>query len=272
MARDIPDLTFFAWADTHFGYEQRFLGDDLRGDIIDQMNDLPGWPYPEGLGGVVAEPDFVLHGGDMVDGDAPRAQQELDYYRQFLSRLRFPHHEVYGNHDITEEFTQHFLKAHGGTSYSFDCKGVHFVSLAGVFDEQEVGSFEPEDLEFLQADLAAPAEGTPVVVATHSRLDRTKNGEDVATILRPYRVILLIGAHIHKPGVSEVYGITNIDLGHCRNHPIDPEYGRSFYIIRIASGRLVALPWRWDLRDWERGRRWADPDKTAQRFVLDKAF
>ena len=42
MTDQRPDLTFLVWADTHFGYEQRFVCDDLRWRIIDQMNHLPG--------------------------------------------------------------------------------------------------------------------------------------------------------------------------------------------------------------------------------------
>lgn len=45
------DLTFFVWADTHFGYDQRFGDEDQRGRIIEQMHNLPGWPYPVSVGG-----------------------------------------------------------------------------------------------------------------------------------------------------------------------------------------------------------------------------
>ena len=75
------DLTFFVWADTHFGYDQQFGKDDQRGHIIDEMNNLPGWPYPASVGGVVAPPEFVLLCGDAVDGVAGAGKTELAYFR-----------------------------------------------------------------------------------------------------------------------------------------------------------------------------------------------
>ena len=42
MQEESIGLTFFAWSDTHFGYEQRFGADDIRGSAIEQMNELPG--------------------------------------------------------------------------------------------------------------------------------------------------------------------------------------------------------------------------------------
>ena len=67
-------------------------------------------------------------------------------------------------------------------------------------------------------------------------------------------------------------GIACIDIGQCRDHPIDAPYGRNFYVVRIAGRSIAAHPWRWDLCDWERGQRWADPDATLRRFSLATTF
>ena len=44
--------------------------------IIEQMNHLPGWPYFESIWGTVAEPEFVVHLGDFVDGGLPGGQRK----------------------------------------------------------------------------------------------------------------------------------------------------------------------------------------------------
>ena len=111
-----------------------------------------------------------------------------------------------------------------------------------------------------------------MVLLVHGRLDRVRNGAEALAILAEYRVLLVASAHIHKPAVFRLEGMDCIDVGQCRNHPIDPEYGRSFSVVHVTDTRLTAVPWRWDLSDWERGQRWADPEATARRFTLDKAL
>ena len=265
------DLTFFAWADTHFGYDQRFNTEDLRYNIIDQINNLAGWPYPESIGGNVSNPDFILHCGDILDGEKS-ADIEMAYYRYFMSRLRVPSYEVLGNHDTAPEFMKHFLAEYKSKSYSFDKKGIHFISLNSVYDEKEAGHVEKDDLDFLKRDIDQAGSDVPIILCVHSRLDRLGNGDDVLKILKDGRVILIISAHIHKPSVFTLDGINCIDIGHCRSHPIDPEYGRSFYVVRISGNSLTAIPWRWDFKDWERGQRWQDGESTVKRFILSTTF
>lgn len=261
------ELTFYLWGDTHFGYAQRFGQDDLRWDIVSQMNDLAGWPYPEEIGGCVETPSFVMHCGDMVDGDWESGEYELAAYRHFSSRLRIPHYETLGNHDTDKAFTSYFRGRYKGSSHSFDLSGVHFISLCGRYDAHEVGSVPSAQMGFLERDIAALPADMPIVLFSHSRLDRLKNGRDVARMLSRRRTILVASAHLHRPAVFTAHGIPGLDIGHCRNHPIDPEWGRSFTVVRIKGGSLSAIPWRWDLKDWERGQRqFKKPD--IRRFAI----
>ena len=266
------DLTFFLWADTHYGYDPSFAGEDLRGRIIAQMQGLPGWPYPEAIGGTVARPEFVVLCGDAVNGTPGQGEVELAYFRYFTQRLAYPQVEVMGNHDLDPAYAGYFLERYGGPSHSFDCQGIHFICLNTRYDPGETGHLDPEDLDFLGTDLEAAGRDTPVVLFVHSRLDRVSNGADALALLAGHRVLLIASAHIHKPAVFQLNGMDCIDVGQCRDHPIDPAYGRSFSVVHITSGRLTAVPWRWDLRDWERGQRWEDPEAAARRFTLDKAL
>lgn len=271
----MTDLTFFAWGDPHFGYETKFACDDLRASIIKQMNDLEGWPLPVEIGGCVAGPDFVVLCGDAVDGNPAEEQLEFDYYRYFMGKLKYQHYEVFGNHDGTKPYHDYFVQRYGGKSYSFEQKGIHFVALNSDYDQAEQGAVNQNDLAWLQADLGTVADEMPVVLFLHTRIDSLKNPDEVLRILADKRVILVVSAHIHIPEVFELNGISCISMGHCRNHPIDPEYGRHFYVVRIRDGRITALPWRWDLKDWERGQRWSQwcsPGADVRRFLLDKEF
>ena len=264
------DLTFFVWADTHFGYDQRFGGQDLRDRIIEQMNDLPGWPYPESVGGSVDSPEFVLLCGDTVDGAEGAGEAELQYFRYFRPKLQYPQFEVMGNHDQDPAFTGYFTERYGGLSHSFDRQGIHHICLNSRYEPE--AHFDDEELEFLRRDLDAVDGATPVILFVHCRLDRFRNGDDVLDILADHRVLLIMSAHVHKPAVFQLRGIDCIDVGQCRDHPIDPEYGRNLYVVHITDHRVTAVPWRWDLADWERGQRWADPVATAGRFTLDRTL
>ena len=267
------EITFFVLGDTHFGYEQNFPGNDLRSDIIDQMNNLPGWPYPKEIGGIVDKPCFVLFCGDMLDGlKKDEGKLEFLYYLYYSKRLMFPQYEVIGNHDLTPEFINYFLNKHGAKSYSFDIEGVHLISLNSVYDENEVAHFEEDDIDFLHRDLDGIEHELPVVLFTHSRLDRATNGGDILEILKANRVILIISAHLHKPDIFQLKGIPCIDIGHCRRHPTDPVYGNNFYVVNISGRNIFALPWRWDLKEWECGQKWGDPALIEKPFRLITTF
>jgi hypothetical protein len=265
-----PDLTFFIWGDTHYGYEQQPAATDLRGRTIEQMNTLPGWPYPDHIGGVVGTPEFVLLCGDAVDGAEGAGASELAYFDYFSRRLRFPQIEVTGNHDLDPAYQRYFRGRYGGVSHAFDRQGVHCICLNSRYDQREQGCFGQEELDFLRDDLAQTGRDTPVMVFVHSRLDRTANGAEALQILDGYHIILVASAHIHRPALFQLSGIDCVDVGQCRNHPIDPPCGRVLYVVHVTGQRLTAVPWRWDQSGWERGLRWADAAAAVRRLTLDR--
>ena len=269
MARD---LTFFLWADTHFGYDQSFGEDDLRGEIIEQMRELPGWPYPPPVGGVVGRPEFVALCGDAVDGASGAGERELAFFRYFTKRMPYPHVEVMGNHDGDPAYVGSFRERYGALSHSFDNQGVHFICLNSLYDPDGIAHFGPEELTFLERDLASIGSSVAVILLVHSRLDRASNGAEVLALLKKHHILLIAGAHLHKPSVFQVEGIDCIDVGQCRDHPIDPAHGRSFTVVHVTHSRLTAIPWRWDLKDWEKGQRWENQEEAARRFTLAKAW
>ncbi len=93
-APDEPALTFFGWSDQHVqtdGDAEHLVA------AIDAMNALPGTPYPESIGGKVAEPAFVFGCGDITEWPTHAAMKAYD--QLITERLKFPAYDVLGNHD-----------------------------------------------------------------------------------------------------------------------------------------------------------------------------
>jgi predicted phosphodiesterase len=272
----MKDMTFLVWSDTHFGYQQRFAGEDLRWHVIEQMNRIFGWPYPDGIGGCVDEPAFAMHCGDVVDGSA-EPEQAFFFWRHFQQHLAWKQYETLGNHDGSDVFMNHFLGKHGSRAYSFSAHGIHCMSIDMEYDRDEKGTVPEATLDFVRGDLAGVAAETPVILFTHASLGRITNTQDVLGAAGGGKVVLALAGHHHRPAVYRLGSIPCVDVGHCRDHPTDPEYGRSFTVVRVRDDEILAIPWRWDLCDWERGQRWANAvgqvaPSVAERFILRTAF
>ncbi len=266
------DLTFFAWSDAHLGYAQCSGADDIRAAAIEQMKLLPGRLYPEDVGGIVDSPGFIIHCGDIVDGEKePSGEIKFAYFQNLISVLDIPHYEVLGNHEITgnnRQFMEYFLKRYGAKSYAFTNGNIGFIALAGEYDEFERGHIPDSEMDFLEKSLMSYKDKAPAVLLLHSPLNELQNSNAVIRILRGNKIILSIAGHKHRPGIFEIEGIPCINIGHCRNHPCDTEFGRSFYVIRIRGAEITAVPWRWDKKDWERGEGWSNPKDIAEQLRL----
>jgi len=264
-------ITFFVWADTHFGYQQRFAVNDFRWRIIEQMNRLPGWPYPPEIGGFVDDPTFVMHCGDVVDG-GDRPANELRYCDHFCRHLKWPQYETLGNHDIDPGYLAEFTARHGGRSYSFDLGSWHFLSVDSDYDVHETGKLTPAQMQFVRDDLDQVPASTRTILFTHASLNRLQNADEMRDLLRSRNVTLAVAGHHHRPAVYWFGDTICVDVGHCRDHPIDAEYGRSFTVFRLRANQITAIPWRWDLQDWERGQRWGNEHAEQVDDVMNRVM
>lgn len=249
-------LTFFVWADMHFGYEQRFGDEDIRWRALQQMNRLPGWPYPSELGGCVADPPLILVCGDFVNGGSD-GERNFAYYQNALRQTDLPSYEALGNHDSQyRNVVDYIVNRHGGRYYSFDCQDVHFVALYQTFDAAErVEALDAEQLAWLEDDLASLGEGAPVVLFSHDAVNKQPNADQIRRVLSNANVILTLSGHTHgresRGGcVRDWDGIPLALTGHVRNHPIDMVYGRVILVVRITASDVTVVPWRWDLAEW----------------------
>jgi len=274
----MTDLTFMLWADTHFGYEQVFGEADIRRSALRQMLQLDGWPYPQGIGGEVGKPAFILHGGDVTEEGEPG----LAYYLHCIRDCPIPIYETLGNHD-DEVFRRWFVAKHGAEYYAFDADGVHFVSLASRFLEggpsPEPGAFgavipqqryrlDEEQVAWLARDLQATGKGRPVVIFGHARLAELENRDTLRDLLKPYHVVLAISGHLHRQLVYQWAGIDCVEIGHNRNHPLDIPFHRTVAVAHLTDKRLTVVPWNWERQAWGDFKLW--PPEVA--FYLDRPF
>lgn len=211
-----PAFRFAYISDTHL-YErelnERFVNAALR--AVKDVNALD------------PQPDFILFGGDLAQLGQPK---ELDLGKQILSELKAPMRIMVGEHDWFLDMGDKWRELFGQPSYSFDHKGVHFVTLMSVNEKDfwterkmtpmermltvagldnslqsrfEVGA---EGREWLKRDLAKVPRTTPVVIFSHSPLYKyykpwnfwTEDADQIQAILAPYRSVTVIHGHTHQ--------------------------------------------------------------------------
>jgi 3',5'-cyclic AMP phosphodiesterase CpdA len=184
------------------------------------------------------KPDFVMFGGDLAQlGTKP----ELDHGAEMLAKLNYKTHMVMGEHDYYLDLGEYWSELFGPHWYSFDHKGVHFVVLNSILtfdewtyerwpsDEQRMlemaGLDNPNGSPFmvgdnqrawLAKDLAGVAKGTPVVVFSHSPIQKiykgwnfwTDDAEEVQGLLTPFDDVTVIYGHVHQIQYNQIGNIS----------------------------------------------------------------
>ncbi|MEW6208216.1 MAG: metallophosphoesterase [Acidobacteriota bacterium] len=211
-----PLFRFAYISDTHL-YErtlnERFVKSALR--AVQDVNALD------------PQPDFVLFGGDLAQLGQTA---ELNLGREILREVKAPVRMMVGEHDwfldMGEKWREHF----GQPQYSFDHKGIHFITLMSVNEKDfwterkmtpmermltvagldnalqsrfEVGA---EGREWLRRDLAKVSRTTPIVIFSHSPLYKyykpwnfwTDDADQVQALLFPFRSVTVIHGHTHQ--------------------------------------------------------------------------
>lgn len=215
-SREKPLFRFAYIADTHL-YErtlnERFVKAAIR--AVQDVNALK------------PQPDFVLFGGDLAQLGQPK---ELDLGKQILSELKAPVKMMVGEHDWFLDMGQTWCELFGPPMYSFDHKGVHFITLMSVnekdfwtarhmtpmermqtvaqLDSPIQSRFEVGEAgrEWLRQDLAEVPRDRPIIVFSHAPLYKyyrpwnfwTEDAEQVQELLFPYQSVTVIHAHTHQ--------------------------------------------------------------------------
>lgn len=173
------------------------------------------------------QPDFVLYGGDLAQLGQPG---ELKLGAQILKQVKAPLKMMVGEHDWFLDMGDLWKELFGKHYYSFDHKGVHFITLMSVnekdfwtaknlspmqrmqivsgLDDGRQSAFEvgAEEREWLARDLANIPKTTPIVVFSHSPLYKlyrpwnfwTDDADEIQALLQPFQTVTVIHGHTHQ--------------------------------------------------------------------------
>ncbi len=173
------------------------------------------------------QPDFVVFGGDLAQLGK---KSELDHGAEMMSKLRAPVKYVMGEHDFYLDMGRYWEKLFGPQWYSWDHKGVHFVVLNSILTYDEWVNKWPSDVErmnqmagldnpngspfmvgeaqrkWLEKDLSKVSKDTPVVVFSHSPLQKifknwnfwTEDAEQLQKMLGRFSNVNVIYGHVHQ--------------------------------------------------------------------------
>ena len=173
------------------------------------------------------QPDFVLYGGDLAQLGQ---KEELDLGARILKGVKAPVRMMVGEHDWYLDLGARWQELFGKPHYSFDHKGVRFVVLNSVVEEDfwtarkltpmermqtvaglDNGKQNPFTVgaaqrAWLEKDLGGLAPGVPVVVFSHSPLYKlykpwnfwTDDAEEVQRILGRFDRVVVIHGHTHQ--------------------------------------------------------------------------
>jgi 3',5'-cyclic-AMP phosphodiesterase len=227
---DAETFTFTYISDSHITH--------IKGDQF-----VRNWD--RGLTRAVAEanlleprPDFIFYGGDIAQLGKP---EEIDHGLEILAGLRGQVHYVMGEHDYYLDLGEHWRRRLGPDHYSFDHKGVHFVVLNSIltYDDWTYHKWDsdmtrmrqmarldnPQGSPFmvgaaqrawLAQDLAAVARDTPIVVFSHSPLQKiykgwnfwTEDAEQVQALLKPFHKVSVLYGHVHQIQSNQIGNIS----------------------------------------------------------------
>jgi hypothetical protein len=196
------------------------------------------------------QPAFVVSVGDSIEGmdDAKAEMEWRQVWRIVDAYRRIPFYPAPGNHDIWSEVSQRLFRKYAGQPlhYSFDYRSVHCAALDNSRSEQ----FSPEELAFLEKDLAAHA-GQPVKVIVSHRpswlMDVLLRNPDfpLHRLAKKYGVRYVVAGHVHKMLRLELEGVTYLSMpssgGHLRASGRYEDGWFFGYAVGAVRGSVVGL-------------------------------
>jgi hypothetical protein len=191
------DFYFVQMSDSHWGF---------KGDANPDA-DVTLKKAVAAVNALAEPPDFIMFTGDLTHttDDAAVRRRRMAEFRDIVSHLKVKTVRfIPGEHDASLDGGAAFKEFFGETHYSFDHKGVHFVTLDNVSDPG--ARLGDEQLAWLESDLAKQARTAPIVVFTHRPLFdlvpkwdwATRDGDKAVALLMPYQQLTVFYGHIHQ--------------------------------------------------------------------------
>ena len=235
---------FVQISDTHIGFNKD-ANPDVAATVrqtIELVNAMP------------VSPALVLHTGDITHLSRP---EEFDTAAQLLSQLRVTElHTTPGEHDVADASVTEYFNRYGQASdrrgyYSFDHRGVHFISLINVlnFKANGLGALGQPQLEWLEADLKSRSASTPIVVFAHMPLWTiyeawgwgTADADQAMGYLRRFGSVTVLNGHIHQI-VQKVEGHITFHTARSSAYPQPaPGDGLGPGPLKVASDQLPKM-------------------------------
>jgi 3',5'-cyclic AMP phosphodiesterase CpdA len=239
MPLSLVELSF---ADSHKNFMFAYISDSHI-QHISGTKFVHNWD--RGLIRAVAEtnllqpkPDFVVFGGDLAQlGTKP----ELDHGAELLAKLNYKTYCVMGEHDYYLDLGKYWSDLYGPQYYSWDHKGVHFIVLNSILTydkwtherwptaEQRMlemaGLDNPngspfmvgkEQIKWLASDLEEVDKNTPIVLFSHSPIQKiykgwnfwTEDAEEVQALLKPFDDATVVYGHVHQIQYNQIENIS----------------------------------------------------------------
>jgi hypothetical protein len=196
-ATPYDDFFFVQMSDSHWGYkgEANPDADVTLKKAVAAVNALP------------QQPDFIVFTGDLTHttDDPGERRRRMKEFGEIVGDLKVKKlHFLAGEHDASLDRGAAFKEIFGPTYYTFDHKGVHFITLDNVSDPG--ASLGEEQLAWLKNDLAKQSKDARIVVLTHRPLFdlvpkwdwATRDGTKAIDLLMPYTNATVFYGHIHQ--------------------------------------------------------------------------
>jgi 3',5'-cyclic AMP phosphodiesterase CpdA len=194
-------FSFLQMSDSHIGFNKAANPDALATlrEAVVKVKAMP------------VKPSYIIHTGDITHLSKAA---EFDNADQVFGETGLRMHYIPGEHDIIDEdrgkaYLERYGKGSKGAGwYSFDDHGVHFVGLVNVVDLKSggLGNLGAEQLTWLEDDLKAKTDSTPIVVFAHIPLYvlyrqwgwGTDDGERALALLKRFGSVTVLNGHIHQ--------------------------------------------------------------------------
>jgi len=160
------------------------------------------------------EPDAVLLSGDLAEN---AADDEYEQLRELLEPLGVPAYVLPGNHDDAGALQRHFAVP-DPVRYSVGLGPLRLVVLDSTIPGADDGALEPEQLEWLDAELTAAPEALTLIAMHHPPFvtgmrpldDLGIPGDDrraLAEVLERHRQVRrIVAGHFHRAMTGDLAG------------------------------------------------------------------
>jgi len=163
-------------------------------------------------------PDAVLVSGDLADDGA---EDGYRLARELLARLEVPLHVIPGNHDDRGRLREAFGLSGSGDkpiNYSTRVGELRLVAFDSIVPGQDPGDFPPDQLRWLDEELAAGLDAPTLLALHHPPLSTGIAEWDAINLLAPQREALaevvarhpqllgIVGGHLHRVAASSLAG------------------------------------------------------------------